>query len=306
MRIASIDIGTNTALLLIADLDKAAQAIRSIYNHQEIIRLGKGVDQHRRINPEAIERLVNCLLLYRKFIADYGVEIVRAVATSAVRDAENRDEVLAIAKSRCGIEIELLSGEAEAELTFQGAIAGWKHLSEPFLVIDIGGGSTELILGDYDGIRDKTSLDIGSVRLTERFFPTHPPEVACFERARRLLAETFAQELSRFIAGRESVVGVAGTIIALAQRAQGLKAFDHEKLHGYALSYPSVDSALEFFRTHRVEEIVAEGMEPGRADIITAGALILWEFMRAFGAKRVTVSAQGLRYGVAARELKRL
>ncbi|MCS6989619.1 MAG: Ppx/GppA family phosphatase [Chloroherpetonaceae bacterium] len=306
MRIATIDIGTNTALLLIADLDKETRSIRALCNHHEIIRLGKGVDKERRINGEAIERLVNCLRFYRSFAERYRVETIRAVATSAVRDAQNREEVLAIAKSECGIEIEPLSGEAEAELTFQGAIAGWNDLPEPFLVIDIGGGSTELILGDYGGIWDKTSLDIGSVRLTERFFKSHPPDAPCFNEARRFLAETFAKEISRFIAGRESVVGVAGTIISLAQRAQGLRAFDDEKLHGYALSHSIVDSELDFFKSHRIEEIIESGTEPGRADIITAGALILWEFMRVFGAKRITVSAQGLRYGVAARELRRL
>lgn len=303
-RIATIDIGTNTALLLIADLDFASQTLRAIYNHQEIIRLGKGVDAHRNINADAIKRLVDCLSLYRKFIADYGVERVCAVATSAVRDARNRDEVLQIAKSRCGIDIELLSGDDEAELTFQGAIAGWQNLLEPFLVIDIGGGSTELILGDSDGIREKVSLDVGSVRLTERFFKSQPPDAESFERARKFLIDAFSNELSRFISGRESVIGVAGTVVTLAQQAQRLANFDNDKLHGYALSYSSVAAELDFFKTHSIDDIVGSGVERGRADVITAGALILWTFMRIFGAKQIAVSTQGLRYGVAVRELR--
>ncbi|MFQ3598953.1 MAG: Ppx/GppA phosphatase family protein [Chloroherpetonaceae bacterium] len=302
-RIATIDIGTNTALLLIADLDFASKTIHTIYNHQEIIRLGKGVDKERRINAEAIERLLNCLQQYRSLIAQYDAKIIRAVATSAVRDALNRDEVLRLAQSQHGIEIELLSGDAEAELTFQGAIAGWKNLLEPFLVIDIGGGSTELILGDSHGIRDKVSLDIGSVRLTEQFFNAQPPDTDSVEHARTFLIDTFSNELSRFISGRESVIGVAGTIVSLASQAQGLKHFDNDKLHGYALAYSSVATQFDFFKTHSVDEIVAAGIERGRADVITAGAMILWTFMRIFGAKTVTVSTQGLRYGVAVREL---
>ena len=303
-RIATIDIGTNTALLLIADLDFASQTIHTIYNHQEIIRLGKGVDKDRRINAEAIERLLACLTLYRRLVEQHRVQFVRAVATSAVRDALNRDEVLHLAQSQTGIEIELLSGDIEAELTFQGAIAGWHNLQEPFLVIDIGGGSTELILGESTGIRDKVSLDVGSVRLTERFFTAQPPDAEGLERARAFLVETFSHELSRFISGRESVIGVAGTIVSLAQQAQGLKHFENEKLHGYALTYASVASQLDFFKTHSVDDIIAAGIERGRADVITAGTMILWAFMRIFGAKAITVSTQGLRYGVAVRELR--
>lgn len=303
-RIATIDIGTNTALLLIADLDFNSQAIHTIYNHQEIIRLGKGVDKSRRINAEAIERLINCLLLYRSLIAKHHATLIRAVATSAVRDALNREEILHLVKSQMGIEIELLSGDAEAELTFQGAITGWTNLQEPFLVIDIGGGSTELILGDCNGIHDKVSLDIGSVRLTERFFNAQPPDRESFECARRFLIDTFSNELSRFISGRESVIGVAGTIVTLAKHAQGLTHFDNDKLHGYALAYSSVSAQLDFFKSHTVNEIISAGVESGRADLITGGAMILWTFMRIFGVKAVTVSTQGLRYGVAVRELR--
>ncbi len=303
-RIATIDIGTNTALLLIADLDFASQTVQTIYNHQEIIRLGKGVDKDRRINAEAIERLMNCLRFYCSLIATHGATLIRAVATSAVRDALNRDEVLQLARLQHGIEIELLSGDAEAELTFQGAIAGWKNLLEPFLVIDIGGGSTELILGDSSGILDKVSLDIGSVRLTERFFNAQPPDSHSFAQARTFLVDTFSQELSRFISGRESVIGVAGTVVTLAAQAQGLKKFDNDKLHGYALTYSCVTNQLDFFKSHTIDEIIAAGVESGRADVITAGTMILWTFMRIFGAKAVTVSTQGLRYGVAVRELR--
>lgn len=304
-RIATIDIGTNTALLLIADLDFASQTIHTIYNHQEIIRLGKGVDKNRRIHTDAIERLMTCLQFYCSLIAQYDVKLVRAVATSAVRDALNRDEILHLARLHHGIDIELLSGDAEAELTFQGAIAGWHNLLEPFLVIDIGGGSTELILGDSHGILDKVSLDIGSVRLTERFFNIQPPSSESFELARTFLIDTFSNELSRFISGRESVIGVAGTVVTLAAQAQGLQHFDNDKLHGYTLAYSSVATQLDFFKSHTVDAIIAAGVESGRADVITAGAMILWTFMRIFGVKTVTVSTQGLRYGVAVRELRR-
>lgn len=306
-RIATIDIGTNTVLLLIADLDFESKSIRTIYNHQEIIRLGKGVDGERQISIEAIERLVDCLSRYQKFIQKYAVNMVRAVATSAVRDAKNQEAVLQAVWERCAIEIELLSGEAEAELTFQGAVAGWNKAPEPFLVIDIGGGSTELVLGEVDQIFEKASIDVGSVRLTERFFEQcQPPSSESFEAARRFLAESFAKEISRFISGRESVVAVAGTAVTLAQRAQGLSSFENDKLHGYAMSYRQVEEILFAFKDQTVEDIAESGVEKGRADVITAGALILWEFMRIFGAKQVVVSTQGLRYGVAVREFGRI
>jgi exopolyphosphatase/guanosine-5'-triphosphate,3'-diphosphate pyrophosphatase len=291
-RIATIDIGTNTALLLIADLDFTAQTIHTIYNHQEIIRLGKGVDKDRRINAEAIERLLRCLNLYRGFIQQYGVQQVRAVATSAVRDALNRDEVLHLVKAQTGIEIELLSGDTEAELTFQGAITGWQNLHEPFLVIDIGGGSTELILGESNGIRDKVSLDVGSVRLTERFFTAQPPDAQSLERARTFLIDTFSHELSRFISGRESVIGVAGTIVSLAQQAQGLKHFEMKNCMATRLLIQALIHNLLFSKRTWLMRLIAAGIESGRADVITAGTMILWAFMRIFGVKSLTVSTQ--------------
>jgi exopolyphosphatase/guanosine-5'-triphosphate,3'-diphosphate pyrophosphatase len=305
-RIATIDIGTNTALLLIADLDAESNSIRAVFNHQEIIRLGKGVDGERRILPESIGRMTACLSRYQTFIQKYEAKRVRAVATSAVRDAKNRDEVLRAARETCNIDIELLSGDTEAELTFIGAVAGWTGLPEPFLVIDIGGGSTELILGEADKIFQKVSIDVGSVRLTERLFNrAQPPSAKSFEAARQFLAESFAKEISRFISGRESVIAVAGTAVTLAQQAQNLATFENDKLHGFALSYSQVDAILAKFKVQSIEQIAANGVEQGRADVITAGALILWEFMRVFGSKQVTISTQGLRYGVAVRELRR-
>ncbi len=302
-RLATLDIGTNTALLLIADLDVRSNTLTTISNAQEIIRLGKGVDANGNINEEAVSRLVECLKKYKSLIEQYSATDIIAVGTSALRDAKNRDEVIRLAAHETGIQISTVSGEEEAELTFLGAVAGWTNLPDKFLVIDIGGGSTELVLGTAHGIDARASLDIGSVRLTERLFKHTPPLPIEFEEAEILINEGVAEHLPTFIAGRESAVGVAGTTVTLAQLSKGLKAFSPD-LHGYKLRYADVHSLLEVFRRSSIDEIVSLGVDKGRADVITAGTLILHQFMRLFSAKELTVSTQGLRYGLAVKALR--
>lgn len=302
-RIATLDIGTNTALLLIADLDAATKTLATVFDAQEIIRLGKGVDAAGNINAEAVLRLTECLKRYLRLIEQYGATRIIAVGTSALRDARNRDEVIEHVAKETGIRIKMLSGSEEAELTFLGAVAGWRELPEPFMVIDIGGGSTELVLGTASGIASRISLDIGAVRVSERFFSSAPPRVEELDAATRFITETIASELAAFIEGRECVFGVAGTIVTLGQLAKGLPQFSAE-LHGFELRYTHVHRLSETFALSTTQEIAALGVEKGRADVILAGSLILRQFMRLFGAKRVTVSTQGLRYGVALRALQ--
>jgi exopolyphosphatase / guanosine-5'-triphosphate,3'-diphosphate pyrophosphatase len=302
-RIATLDIGTNTALLLIADLDFSTKSLTTVFNAQEIIRLGKGVDADGGINADGALRLIECLKKYKIIIEQYGVTDVFAVGTSALRDAKNRDEIVETVRRESGISIETVSGADEAELTFLGAVAGWTNLPDKFLVIDIGGGSTELVLGTVNGIDARISIDIGSVRLTERLFKHTPPLPIEFEEAELLVTDAFAEQLPMFIAGRESAVGVAGTAVTIAQLAKGLQTFSPE-LHGYNLQYADVHRLLEKFRQSSVDEIVSLGVDKGRADVITAGTLILHQFMRLFSAKQLTVSIQGLRYGIALRELQ--
>jgi exopolyphosphatase / guanosine-5'-triphosphate,3'-diphosphate pyrophosphatase len=304
-KIAVLDIGTNTALLLVAGLDTQTGELHTIDNRQEIVRLGKGVDEERRINREAIDRLVACLLMYKPVIEKYSATRTIATATSALRDAKNRDEVIQTVRDRTGIQIELLSGKDEADMTFLGAVAGWTNLPEQFLVVDIGGGSTELALGNANGILDSQSFDVGGVRLTERFFKHVPPKPEELEAAKQFLSDLLVPELARFIEGREAVYAVAGTPTTLAKVVQKLPEFMAERIHGYMLGYDEVHLFLERFQKSVPEEIVRMGVEPGRADVMTAGMLILHQIMRLLGTPEIIVSTQGLRYGVALRELRR-
>ncbi len=302
-RLAALDIGTNTALLLIADLDQRTNTLTTVFNAQEIIRLGKGVDAAGNINADAVSRLIDCLKRYKVLIAQHGATDTIAVGTSALRDATNRDEVIQAVAQATGIHIATLSGAEEAELTFLGAVAGWQRLPECFMVIDIGGGSTELVMGSMDGIASRTSLDIGAVRISERFFTSAPPAVYELEAATQFITDTLAGELAAFIEGRDGVFGVAGTIVTLGQLAKGLKQFSSE-LHGFALHYREVHHLVQDFARSSLRDIIELGVEAGRADVILAGTLILHQFMRLFAVKTVTVSTQGLRYGVALRALR--
>ena len=173
-RVSCVDIGTNTALLLIADLDPATGTIQPVYHKQTIVRLGKNVDAAKTIDPQGMQRLVDCMTDYRQLSDEHAAKTIIAAGTSALRDAKNRAEVIEAVERASGITIECISGKEEADLTFSGAVAGMSDIPELFTVIDIGGGSTEISMGSPGAITESVSLDIGSVRLTERFFTTLP------------------------------------------------------------------------------------------------------------------------------------
>ncbi len=305
-RVACIDIGTNTALLLIADLEPESGTVHPLFHKQTIVRLGKNVDAEKNIDTDALERLIGCLGEYAAISRDHGCESIVAAGTSALRDAANRDVIIAQTARRTGITIECISGHDEAELTFFGAVAGMPDVPEPFTVIDIGGGSTEISMGSLSCVTRSISLDIGSVRLTERIFTSLPPSRREIDEARRTVNEALASGITPFFASRTNVYGVAGTLTSIAQLAQGLRHFDPQKVHHYALTYPQVHSILETLEQSTIEEIVAMGVPEGRADVITMGTLILHQFMRMLGVAEIRVSIQGLRFGLAQRELLRL
>ncbi|RXK87730.1 Ppx/GppA family phosphatase [Chlorobaculum sp. 24CR] len=305
-RIACIDVGTNTALLLVADLEPATGKIVTVDHRQTIVRLGQKVDEHRMIHPEALERLTACMTEYRKLCDELGVQRILAVGTSALRDAANRDEVIAAVKSATGIEIRCISGEDEAALTFFGAVAGLPEAPEPFTVIDIGGGSTEIIMGTANALESAVSMNVGSVRMTERFCTSQPPSPEEFEAAREEIDRQLAAALPPFFAGRQQVFGVAGTLNTIAQVCLGDRQFDAGRVQGFRLEYDAVHELVEQLRAMTIDEIVAFGIPEGRADVFTMGVLILHQFMRMLGVGSLTVSIQGLRYGVAQRELQKL
>lgn len=305
-RVSCIDIGTNTALLLIADLDAGSGAIGPVFHKQAILRLGKNVDAEKIIDQAALQRLIDCMVDYRRISDEHGSETIIAAGTSALRDAKNRTEIIAAVERATGLTIQCIPGHEEAELTFCGAVAGMNDLPELFTVIDIGGGSTEISMGSIDAIEEIVSIDIGSVRLTERFFSKLSPSQEEFAAAKAHIDQLFTSNIIPFFAGRERVYGVAGTVTTIAQVSQGLKHFDALKLHNYPLYYQDVHAFLEKLKVSTLEEIIELGIPDGRADVITMGTLILHQFMRLLGVGEIRVSIQGLRFGLAQKELLRL
>ena len=303
MRIAAIDIGTNTVLLLVADIGSGGD-LRPVAHQQRFPRLGQGVDRSGHIPPEAFERLVAVINEYTAIARTLSVERIVACATSAVRDAANREELLARLGARTGIIPEVLSGEDEALLTFRGAVSGLPGLEGPAAVIDVGGGSTEITYRPADGGKalHRVSVQVGSLRLTERFFMHDPPEISEVRNAR----EFINAEGSKF--GRDELkgiplVGVAGTATTLACLDQGLKEFEVGKVRGYILSRERIGEWGRKLSGLTAREIRAlSSATEGRADILAAGALILHGFMHHLGSEAMTVSERGLRYGMALRE----
>ncbi len=280
--VAAVDCGTNSTRLLVGGPDGAPRA-----RLMRITRLGQGVDRDRRLAPAAIERTVAVLREYRAVMDGHGVERVRMTATSAARDATNREGFFAAAAEVIGVRPELLSGEEEGRLSFAGATAELAPETGPWLVVDIGGGSTELIGGPSPdgGPTAVRSLDVGCVRLTERYLTSDPPTPAQVAHARRQVATLLEQaerDEPEFRTGR-TLVGLAGTVAALAAVDQGLEAYDRARVHHYRLRRDSVERWLA---TLAGEPAAARrrrpGMEPQRADVIVGGTVVLAEIMRHF------------------------
>jgi len=305
MRIAALDIGTNTVLLLVADID-AGGTIHPVRHLQRFPRLGKDVDRNGSIHPEAFERLVAVIDEYAAVARTLNAERIVACATSALRDAANREDLLAYVKSKTGIMPEVLSGADEALLTFRGGLSGLAGAGGMAAVIDVGGGSTEISYGMERASRGedlyRVSFQLGSVRLTERFFRHDPPARDELRSAGELIGE----ECSKFGAVGPAdalLVGVAGTATTLACLDQGLMEFDVGKVRGYVLSRERIGRWQERLSRLTTGEIRAlSAATEGRADILTAGVLILHGFMERLGWEALTVSERGLRYGIILRE----
>ncbi|MFA6540565.1 MAG: Ppx/GppA phosphatase family protein [Bacteroidota bacterium] len=304
MRIASIDIGTNTILLLIADVTSTG-IHRVVHDEQVIARLGKGVDAARMISPGTFRRVTAFLADYKKRCGEFRVDVIIATGTSALRDAANSGEFCQFVLEQTGISIEIISGEEEAHWTYRGGISEFAHRSNSFSVIDIGGGSTEIIVGDARVIAQKTSLNIGSVRITERFLKTSPPDKESIAEAQHFVKSLMPHEILRIIPSTLAI-GVAGTATTLAAIQQRLPLYEPSKISGFQLSPSMVRSMLEDLRGKNIEEIKSiPQISEGRADIIVAGIIILLEFMEAANLQTLTVSDRGLRYGIVLREIEK-
>jgi exopolyphosphatase/guanosine-5'-triphosphate,3'-diphosphate pyrophosphatase len=307
MRIASIDIGTNTMLLLIADIRQDG-SLHVIREEQRIPRLGKDVDGGKQIHLAAFERVEQVLAEYNSIIASSNVDYVTACGTSAVRDAANRDEFIDRMYKATGIKIEVLSGADEALWTFKGALSGTNILPEKSAVLDIGGGSTEISIGVLPLAAEKAvrverhSFQLGSVRLTERFFKQQPPTANQLIEAKKDIADHLVS-FRHWDISKRTLIGVAGTVTTLVCLELGLMEFDREKVSGYKLPIAVVNEWLEKLSKMTPDYIrTLSNVTEGRADILLAGTLLLSEFMSFFKFNETTVTDRGVRYGLVMRE----
>jgi exopolyphosphatase / guanosine-5'-triphosphate,3'-diphosphate pyrophosphatase len=297
-RVAAIDLGTNSTRLLVADVEDGH--VRELERETRVTRLGEGVDERRRLLPVPVARTRNVLTAYRQALESRGAERTLAVATSAVRDAENGEAFLGEVEWSYGFATRLLSGDEEAVMTFRGVTAD-RALAAGTVIVDIGGGSTELVFGGPDGVGWHQSLDIGSVRLTERHLHSDPPTSAeldaCAEAVRALLAERVPDDVRT---DASAVVGVAGTITSLAALDLRLEEYDRDRVHGHVLGADGLQRQLDRLASVPVaERRRLRPLDPERAPVIVAGAVIAREVLSYFGLDALEISERDILDGAA-------
>ncbi|MFJ9023736.1 exopolyphosphatase [Streptomyces sp. NPDC102259] len=307
-RVAAVDCGTNSIRLLVADADPETGELVDLDRRMTIVRLGQGVDRTGRLAPEALERTFAACREYAAAIKEYGAQRLRFVATSASRDAENRDEFVRGVLDILGVEPEVITGDQEAEFSFNGAtkeLKGRADLAKPFLVVDIGGGSTEFVVGD-DRVRAARSVDVGCVRMTERHLVvdgkvTDPPTAGQIA-AMRADIEAALDLAERTVPLREAhtLVGLAGSVTTVAAIALGLDAYDSTKIHHARIGVDRVRSISgDLLEATHAQRAAYPAMHPGRVDVIAAGALVLLAIMERIGAQEVVVSEHDILDGIA-------
>jgi exopolyphosphatase/guanosine-5'-triphosphate,3'-diphosphate pyrophosphatase len=296
MRVGVVDLGTNSTRLLVADVEDGYA--HEVERRLTITKLGQEVDAGRRLVPEASERVLTCLEAYCKRIDAHRVEHALAYATSAVRDAANGDAFLEEIESRFGLRTRLLSGEEEALLTFRGVSQG-RELSEPTLVVDLGGGSTEIIVGDATGIAFHSSVPIGCIRLTERFVAGDPPTSAELESLVGYVQTLLRDEVPAGITP-ERGIGTAGTVTTLGTLHLGLAEEDPAALHGHRLPASWIsEEAARLCATTIADRARRRGIVPERAPVIAAGATAIAEIVDYFALPELEISENDVLHGVA-------
>ncbi|MEV6115775.1 Ppx/GppA phosphatase family protein [Streptomyces sp. NPDC052109] len=307
-RVAAIDCGTNSIRLLVADVHPQTGELVDLDRRMTIVRLGQGVDRTGRLAPEALERTFAACREYAQIIKEHGAERLRFVATSASRDAENRDDFVRGVVDILGVEPEVITGDQEAEFSFTGAteeLKGRDDLTRPYLVVDIGGGSTEFVVGD-DHVRAARSVDVGCVRMTERHLvhggkvsdPPTEEEIA----AMRADIEVALDLAEQTVPLREAhtLVGLAGSVTTVSAIAQKLPEYDSARIHHSRISHDRVREITEWLlRSTHAERAAIPSMHPGRVDVIGAGALVLLAIMERIGAEEVVVSEHDILDGIA-------
>jgi exopolyphosphatase/guanosine-5'-triphosphate,3'-diphosphate pyrophosphatase len=308
-RVAAVDIGTNSVRLLVAEIAGGGEpggAVDTLDRRMTITRLGAGVDAARALAPEAIDRTVAVLHEYRAAIDALDVTKVRATATSAARDAQNRDTFFEAATEALGVTPELLSGEEEARLSFLGATAGLAttpglDAPAPYLVVDIGGGSTELVVGT-DGPEHLASIDMGCVRVTEQWLASDPPSPEELSNAVSATRDELADTLRAVpaLADAATVLGLAGTVTTVAAIEQGLAEYDRDRIHHFRLTREATE---DVFRTLALEPIAERrhnpGLDPGRVDVIVGGVVVLVSLFRVLDLEELVVSEADILDGLA-------
>lgn len=301
LRVAAIDCGTNSIRLLIGEAGPDGELVE-LDRRTEIVRLGQGVDATGEFHPDALRRTFVATDEYARLItaAGVGADRIHFVATSAARDARNRQEFFDGIEARLGVVPDVITGDTEAQLSFTGALSRVRPEAEPVLVMDIGGGSTELIVGGATGeLRSALSLDIGSVRLTERFLKVNPP-AATDVAAATAYTDGLLDQTGVDFAAVGTWIGVAGTATTLAGVLLGLDRYDRKQVHGAALSVTAIAEMLDRLSSMTVAQIrELPSMHPGRADVITAGALIADRVAARMSVRELIVSESDILDGIA-------
>jgi exopolyphosphatase/guanosine-5'-triphosphate,3'-diphosphate pyrophosphatase len=295
MRVASIDIGTNTILLLIAEVQGGR--LKPLFEMETIVRLGEGVQKNGILLPEAMDRGLQALSQYLERCQEMEVKKIFAVGTSALREAKNSGDFLTTVRKKIDLPIEIISGEKEARLSFLAVARDLKEMNRWILVVDVGGGSTEFILGKGKRVEQWVSLPLGSVRFTEQFLPTDPVQEKEWEQMQReierLLVDIPRSQVPPFM------VAVGGTATTLASVEQGLDEFSFEKIHHFVLRKEDLRNQLFLYRSKTIDERRRiPGLPSSRADVILAGGAILYRAMEDLNCPSVLVSCHGIRYGL--------
>jgi exopolyphosphatase/guanosine-5'-triphosphate,3'-diphosphate pyrophosphatase len=301
-RVAAVDCGTNSIRLLVADVD--GDTLVDVTRRMEIVRLGEGVDRTRRFSGAALDRVFGALDDYAAEIDRLGAERVRMVATSATRDAANRDAFIAGVADRLGVEPEVVTGDEEARLSFEGAtreLRSAPSLPAPYLVCDIGGGSTEFVLGDNRGVEAAHSVDVGCVRMTERHLTADPPTRLQIERARHDI-EAAIDRVARTVPvdRARTFVGLAGSVTTVTALALDLPEYDAARIHHARVDAAEVHEVAErLLALDHAGRAALPVMHPGRVDVIAAGALVLDTILRRWGFDAVVASEHDILDGIA-------
>jgi exopolyphosphatase/guanosine-5'-triphosphate,3'-diphosphate pyrophosphatase len=296
-RLAAIDVGTNTVLLLVAE--RRGGVLAPVLERAEITRLGRGVDASGRLDPAAIRETVRVLADFAASARSLGATRIACVATSAARDASNGAEFFEEARRAAGLVPGVISGDEEARLVWASAWRDFGAGGGPLAVLDVGGGSTELSFGDGPLPHGRTSLQVGAVRLTERHVRSDPPAAAETARVRDAARDALGALRGLALSPGGRLIGVAGTVTTLSAVAQALPVYDAERVHGATLARDDVEALVaRLGRLTVAERAALPGMEPKRADVILAGGIIVAEAMALLGFDRLTVSDRGVRWGL--------